>query len=233
MVKRYNEMFKGLSDLPNFRTNFIEPLEKMGITSVTDLQEALNDDSRTSAILDISGVGQKTIESWRDAVAGPSITDNVSDIGNQEIISEENEAAEQKGKEPLDGKVDKDTVQESTSAQAGPVKEEMESESTIEKSQEITEQSVQPRNLYCSIENMNDVKETLTTLLQWNGAKKKGLARSVKYAVGILEGVGLTVSVIEDAGPQIIVASKGNGGVVLWGHLDTDGECNMDRSLKE
>ena len=232
MVERKDKTPENLSDLPNFKEKFTEPLEEIGIASVTDLQEALKDDSKTSSILDISGVGPKTVESWRNTVNESSTIDSVSAMDEEEIF-EENEAPKQTERETLGNNMDESVVEEPRSAKRGSMKKgTVKSEAKIEKSEGITEQSVQPRNLYCSIDDMNKVKKTLTTLLQWDGAKKKGLARSVKYAVSILENAGLTVSVIEDAGPQIIVASKGNGGVVLWSHLDTDQEGNMDRSLQ-
>ena len=55
-----------------------------------------------------------------------------------------------------------------------------------------------------------------------NGAKKKGLSASVEYISKRLKEAGLEVTVNKESGFPTIVAAKGEGGVVLWGHLDTE-----------
>ena len=101
MVERKDKTPENLSDLPNFKEKFTEPLEGIGIASVTDLQEALKDDSKTSSILDISGVGPKTVESWRNMVNGSSTIDNVSAMDDQEEIVEEKKLPSRRKERPL------------------------------------------------------------------------------------------------------------------------------------
>jgi acetylornithine deacetylase/succinyl-diaminopimelate desuccinylase-like protein len=62
-----------------------------------------------------------------------------------------------------------------------------------------------------------------------NGSKKKGQVASVEYARKKLMEAGLDVKINRESGFPTIVASKGEGGVLLWGHLDTERMKGMKR----
>ena len=59
---------KEFKDLPGFKDANVEELESIGITSVEQLKDAVNDEEKSKQIIKtLSGVGPKTVENWKDA----------------------------------------------------------------------------------------------------------------------------------------------------------------------
>lgn len=62
---------RSFKELPGIKDENVQQLEDMGIKSVSDLAAALNDDSKVKDIVkNLSGVGPKTVEKWKDALEG-------------------------------------------------------------------------------------------------------------------------------------------------------------------
>ena len=60
---------KTLKDLPGIKEENISELEQIGITSVSELKDAVFDEARTKEIIKtLSGVGPKTVEQWKEAL---------------------------------------------------------------------------------------------------------------------------------------------------------------------
>ncbi len=63
---------KNFNDLPGFKNENLAELKAMGITTVSELAEALNDGGKIKEIIkNLSGVGPKTAKKWKDAVGTP------------------------------------------------------------------------------------------------------------------------------------------------------------------
>ena len=59
---------KEFMDLPGFKEANVEELESIGITTVEQLRDAVNDEEKSKQIIKtLSGVGPKTVENWKDA----------------------------------------------------------------------------------------------------------------------------------------------------------------------
>ena len=59
---------KEFKDLPGFKDANVAELESIGITSVEQLRDAVNDEEKSKQIIKtLSGVGPKTVENWKDA----------------------------------------------------------------------------------------------------------------------------------------------------------------------
>jgi large subunit ribosomal protein L32e len=59
---------KEFKDLPGFKDANVAELESIGITSVEQLKDAVNDEEKSKQIIKtLSGVGSKTVENWKDA----------------------------------------------------------------------------------------------------------------------------------------------------------------------
>ncbi|AGI48299.1 Ribosomal protein L32E [Thermoplasmatales archaeon BRNA1] len=64
---------KEFKDLPGFKDENVAELESIGITSVEQLRDAVNDDEKAKDIIKtLSGVGPKTIDKWKEAYSGES-----------------------------------------------------------------------------------------------------------------------------------------------------------------
>lgn len=62
---------KALTDLPGLKEENIPELEQIGITSVSELRDALFDSEKVKEVIkNLSGVGPKTVENWKDALEG-------------------------------------------------------------------------------------------------------------------------------------------------------------------
>lgn len=62
---------KTLTDLPGLKEDNIPELEQIGITSVSELKDALFDDVKVKEVIkNLSGVGPKTVENWKAALDG-------------------------------------------------------------------------------------------------------------------------------------------------------------------
>ncbi|MDR3282738.1 MAG: 50S ribosomal protein L32e [Candidatus Methanoplasma sp.] len=61
---------KTLTDLQGLKEGNIAELEQIGITSVSELREALNDQTKVKEVIKgLSGVGPKTVEGWKAALS--------------------------------------------------------------------------------------------------------------------------------------------------------------------
>ena len=61
---------KEFKDLPGFKDANVAELESIGITTVDQLKEAVNDKAKTKEVIKtLSGVGPKTVENWQKAFA--------------------------------------------------------------------------------------------------------------------------------------------------------------------
>jgi acetylornithine deacetylase/succinyl-diaminopimelate desuccinylase-like protein len=78
------------------------------------------------------------------------------------------------------------------------------------------------------MDDLKEIERTTIDLLQMNGSKKKGLMASMDYVTKRLGSAGMEVTVNQESDVPAIVASKGEGGIVLWGHLDTDSLGGME-----
>ncbi len=211
-----------LSDLSYFKDSYLGPLNEMGILSINDLRDALMDEERTTLIREkISGVGPRTIGLWKKALLDDSVSDmpSQSEEGNEAEMPEEDQEVAQ-------------SVDVEVAVEEGPTSTHEEGQEVQEVSTEVAQESApepeeETHNLFCSMEELDEVKEDLMDLLKWNGSKKKGLSSMLKYCREKLEKAGLNVSLIEEDCPPVIIASQGEGGVVLWGHLDTEAQGEM------
>lgn len=62
---------KSFKELPGIKDENVQQLEEMGIKSVADLAKALNDDAKVKDVIkNLSGVGPKTIDKWKEALEG-------------------------------------------------------------------------------------------------------------------------------------------------------------------
>ncbi len=62
---------KALTDLQGLKDNNVEELKAIGINNVAELAEAINDDEKVKEVIKtLSGVGPKTVNSWKAALAG-------------------------------------------------------------------------------------------------------------------------------------------------------------------
>jgi len=60
---------KALTDLPGLKEGNIPELEQIGIRSVSELRDAIFDEVRVKEVIkNLSGVGPKTVESWKAAL---------------------------------------------------------------------------------------------------------------------------------------------------------------------
>ena len=60
---------KTLKDLPGLKEGNIAELEQIGITSVSELRDAVFDEVRVKEVIkNLSGVGPKTVEGWKEAL---------------------------------------------------------------------------------------------------------------------------------------------------------------------
>ncbi|MCL1810655.1 MAG: 50S ribosomal protein L32e [Methanomassiliicoccaceae archaeon] len=82
-----------LTDLPGLKEGNIEELEQIGITSVSELRDALFDEARVKEVIkNLSGVGPKTVDNWKDALKGEVQTSKVPDV---EIVEEAEDEEEE------------------------------------------------------------------------------------------------------------------------------------------
>lgn len=59
---------KEFKDLPGFKDGNVAELESIGITSVEQLRDAVNDKEKAKSVIKtLSGVGPKTVENWKNA----------------------------------------------------------------------------------------------------------------------------------------------------------------------
>ena len=203
-----------LTDLPNYKDSFTEPLEKLGIINIEDLGQTLGDDEKTKAMIaGVKGLDPKTVEGWKKALTTPKeTTENIAEETKATSVPEESE----KDSEPITEEVlssDKEPEEEPSP----PV---------------VPEEIPAPRferNLFCTTGDLTEIHRATIDLLKMNGSKKKGLMNSLEYAATRLTGTGMEVSVNKEIDYPLLIASKGEGGIVLWGHLDTERLAGMKK----
>jgi len=218
-----------LSDLPNFKTSFVAQLNEMGIASLADLREALsNEAGRIELMEKVVGIGPKTIQSWQSALLEPSAGSEKGVRGQEEqgvIPAEVEEVPLDSGaQEPSEVKVE----------DQGSVDHELVESDDAPSSSTISGEISEALSLSCNIDDAYEMRQILIDLLKWNGAKKKGLASTIAFMENRLKGAKLDVSLVkdEDDDPVALVATRGKGGLVLWGHLDTAPEGDMESDLQ-
>jgi hypothetical protein len=212
---------KDISDLPSYRVIFREPLIEFGVTNIEELRQVLDDVDRTAALIEtVKGLGPVTVELWRSALSdqGEIVEEPESPQGLVEELVEDIEEDGESEESPLE--IEQEAEPEVISEAEGPMEEEIGVPEPIE---EVAPPIDLPRpNLFCTMDDVANIKRTAISLLKMNGAKRKGLQASVEYAVKKLRKAGLNPIVDEQSGAPVVVASHGEGGIILWGHLDND-----------
>lgn len=209
-----------LTDLPNFRDSFAEPLTGLGITTIDDLRQVLMDDERTASMISgVNGLGPKTVQGWKDALEGSEeLSESEMEEAEEPVIEEETEESDmEETSEPASEEVEPSAEEAVTE----PIIEE-ETEQVVEEAEGTPVQPPIERNLACTMKDLKGIQKTLIELLEMNGSKKKGITASVNYVTKRLTSAGMDVKVDKESGVPTIIASKGKGGFTLWGHLDTD-----------
>ncbi|MGD0818800.1 MAG: M20/M25/M40 family metallo-hydrolase [Methanomassiliicoccales archaeon] len=200
-----------LTNLPNYKDSFTDPLAEFGVTTIDDLCQVLIDDERTASMISaVKGLGPRTVEVWKKALALHEEPTEAEPVES---------AAEPEPAEPEEEPVTEETEEPSAK----------ETEQVVEETEDITTTPKFERNLFCTMADLNEIQRTTVDLLQMNGSKKKGLTASVDYIAKKLTGAGMDVTINKESGFPVIVASKGEGGLVLWGHLDTERLAGMKR----
>ena len=83
---------KTLLDLPGLKEGNIPELEQIGITSVSELRDAVFDESRVKEVIkSLSGVGPKTVENWKAALSTQE--QKAAEPKRTEIVEEAEEEA--------------------------------------------------------------------------------------------------------------------------------------------
>jgi acetylornithine deacetylase/succinyl-diaminopimelate desuccinylase-like protein len=190
-----------LADLPNYRNSFTEPLAQMGVTTIDDIQHVLMDEERTALMIaSVKGLGSRTVQGWRAVLAASGAEEPVGSGSERAVTGTDTE-----------GKAAEEVELSPVAVKVAPAKIEVE------------------RDLSCSMTDLSEIQRTAVDLLKMNGAKKKGLLASVAYATKRLIAAGMNVTVAQESGAPAIVARMGEGGILLWGHLDTDRLDDMKR----
>jgi len=84
---------KTLLDLPGLKEGNIPELEQIGITSVSELREAVNDEARAKEVIkNLSGVGPKTVEGWKAALREDAPEQKAAEPKRTEIVEEAEES---------------------------------------------------------------------------------------------------------------------------------------------
>jgi len=84
---------KTLLDLPGLKEGNIPELEQIGITSVSELREAVNDEARAKEVIkNLSGVGPKTVEGWKAALREDAPEQKAAEPKRTEIVEEDEES---------------------------------------------------------------------------------------------------------------------------------------------
>jgi large subunit ribosomal protein L32e len=94
---------KTLTDLPGLKEGNVQELEQIGITSVSELREAVLDEAKAKLVIKtLSGVGPKTVENWKNLLkedvqapkaAETEIVEETEDEEDEAEIVEEGEYA--------------------------------------------------------------------------------------------------------------------------------------------
>ncbi len=83
---------KTFADLTGLKDENVEELKGIGIETVEQLKDAVNDDAKVKEIVKaLSGVGPKTVDKWRDQFAGETVAEKPKKAAAVEVVEEENE----------------------------------------------------------------------------------------------------------------------------------------------
>ena len=201
------------TDLPNFKVLFIEPLEEFGVKSIEDLTEVLKDEEKKASMISaVKGLGPKTVQAWENELVNHENPLNDS-TGETEDASPVEEIADPSLEATEDAPSEPETV-------------------PADETEILSSRPLAERNLYCSMDELKEIERTTIDLLRMNGAKKKGRSESVDYVQKRLIEAGLEVSVNRESGFPTVVATNGEGGIVLWGHLDTERMNGMKKKAQ-
>ena len=78
---------KALTDLQGLKDNNVKELKAIGINNVAELAEAINDDEKVKEVIKtLSGVGPKTVNSWKAELAEADVA--AEDAPATEIVAE-------------------------------------------------------------------------------------------------------------------------------------------------
>jgi len=79
-----------LSDLPYYREEYTEQLEKLGITDLQELLDALLvDDKKKQIVDDLDGVGKKVADHWAEVIEESGITPTEAKEEKAEVVETE------------------------------------------------------------------------------------------------------------------------------------------------
>ncbi len=78
---------KALTDLQGLKDKNVEELKSIGINNVAELAEAINDDDRVKEVIKtLSGVGPKTVNGWKAALAEADVEDAPAEEPASEVV---------------------------------------------------------------------------------------------------------------------------------------------------
>lgn len=95
---------KALTDLQGLKDKNVEELATIGITSVAELAEAINDDAKVKEVIKtLSGVGPKTVNTWKATLAGEDVAEAAPvEKAESEVVEDAEGAYVVKAKPELD-----------------------------------------------------------------------------------------------------------------------------------
>ena len=203
---------ENLNDLPNFKESFSVPLAEFGVNTIEDILNVFNDEEKTASMISaVKGLGPRTVLTWKNA-----LKDMETPIQECVVEPQAQPSAEEV---PEETEANPEMPKAEEAEEAVAAKEEEPSPTTDEPEIRSTKAE---RSTYCTMVELKEIERSAKELLRMNGSKKKGIAASLEYVSKRLGDVGMDITVNGESGFPTMVASKGEGGVVLWGHLDTD-----------
>lgn len=76
---------RNLTDLKGLSEKNAEELQAIGISTVADLKEAINDDERLKTVIKTcSGIGPRTVNSWKKELEGEDVEDAPAEVEDEE-----------------------------------------------------------------------------------------------------------------------------------------------------
>ena len=96
---------KALTDLQGLKDKNVEELKGIGINSVAELAEAINDDAKVKEVIKaLSGVGPKTVNAWKTALAEEDVAEAApaAEAAETEVVEATEKAYVVKAKPELD-----------------------------------------------------------------------------------------------------------------------------------
>ena len=95
---------KALTDLQGLKDKNVEELAGIGINSVAELNEAINDDARVKEVIKaLSGVGPKTVNNWKAALAEEAPAEEApAEVAESQVVEAAEKVYAVKAKPELD-----------------------------------------------------------------------------------------------------------------------------------